>query len=131
MTEQQTITEFIAARLDEDEATARAAHDLMDEPWKVYPEGPEEENYSGGYRVSNGGTIAGWVEEAKAVHIARHDPARVLREVEAKRAILENSIIVMDKYAGGMYLDFVRETLRHLAAAYSDHPDYNPEWSTE
>lgn len=127
-----SIVDFLNARLAEDQAAAEAARDLMDEPWKVIPEGPEEENYSGEYRISDGVTVAGRVEEAKALHIARHDPARVLREVAAKRAIIEQ------------YEGYVKERMRlmngwpnleippfmlALAAVYSNHPDYRKEWA--
>jgi hypothetical protein len=64
-----------------------------------------------------------WARERD--HIVRHDPARVLREIEAKRRIV-------DRYA------WLREhgdagdaawVLPLLAAAYADHPDYRPEWA--
>lgn len=56
---------FVAARLDEDEAAARAAV-----------------NFSYG--------VPDWCDDGDpdGVHIARHDPARVLREVEASRKLL-------------------------------------------
>lgn len=139
-----SIVDFLNARLAEDEAAAQAARDLMDEPWKIIPEGPEEENYGGEFRVSNGVTIAGRVEEAKAVHIARYDPARVLREVTAKRAILEDHRIVKadvdteDFDFGCERCYFNRDegvagcgycpTLKALAAIYSDHESYREEW---
>ncbi|SIO86469.1 hypothetical protein BQ8420_12160 [Nocardiopsis sp. JB363] len=65
--------------------------------------------------------------------MARHLPDRVLREFEGKRAILRE------------YTDYVtgweeeREApdgvgalqivIRHLAAVYSAHPDYDREWA--
>jgi hypothetical protein len=73
-----------------------------------------------------------------AVQIARHDPARVCREVRAKRRILDQAEYVLqeaDKSAGtpaarvgegrAGVIDFV---LRGLALPYADHPDYRPEW---
>lgn len=76
---------------------------------------------------------------SQAEHIVRHDPARVLREVVAKRAILA-------EYPAGFSLDanyvVVRiggrdmsarppsaVFVRALASAYSDHPDYQKEWA--
>lgn len=52
-------------------------------------------------------------------HIARHDPARVLAECEAKRRI--------------MTMDFERygeqvELLYMLALPYAGHPDYEEAW---
>ena len=51
-----------------------------------------------------------------AGHIARHDPARVLAECDAKRRIVERR----------NHLD--GPTLRALAAVYADHPDWREEW---
>jgi hypothetical protein len=74
--------------------------------------------------------------EAIAAHVAMHDPARVLREVEAKRAIMEQHPEGEDGWCGDqMALTGCKwerwpcPTLRHLAAAYSDHPDYREEWA--
>src|ERR1039457_110053 len=70
-------------------------------------------------------------------HIVRHDPVRVLREVEAKQNILaryEDCLTRQEDqdypYAPAAeqareYEDFV---LPNLAASYSDHPDYDPDW---
>jgi hypothetical protein len=80
------------------------------------------------------------VRPQDARHIARHDPARVLREVEAKRVILAGHRpdererywcgrcrIVRDDniWVGPAY---PCSTLLALAAVYSDHPDYRAEW---
>ena len=57
-------------------------------------------------------------------------PARVLREIEAKRAILGEYVAVrrlqeLTDTEQDYYRDWV---LCHLAAAWSDHPDYREEW---
>jgi hypothetical protein len=110
---------FLAARLDEDEAAARAALSQSAEEgtaWWFDDVGPET---------------------PREFHVARHDPARVLREVEARREIL-------NRYARGLAGDLpewkagrelieaglaiLRAVLRDLAAVYSDHPDYRAEW---
>jgi hypothetical protein len=132
-----SIVDFLNARLKADQDAAEAARDLMDEPWKIFPEGPEEENYSGGYRISSGVTIAGHVEEAKAAHIARHDPARVLREVTAKRAIIEMAAYRLTA-AEELEAKGVESTgelrapaeylLSTLAAIYSNHAEFREEW---
>lgn len=66
-----------------------------------------------------------------ADHIARWDPDRVLREVAAKRAIVDahahaHECIELsgsgDSSAGPCFV------LRALAAVYADHPHYNPDW---
>lgn len=58
-------------------------------------------------------------EIAYAVHIARHDPARILAECEAKRAI-----VAYDHVDLATYIDMTRL----LALPYADHPDYREEW---
>lgn len=73
-----------------------------------------------------------------AQHIARHDPARVLADVEAKRALVDywsrafQNPIDADKFPGHDW-DLVRGaarwTLRHLATPYASHPDYQAYWA--
>jgi hypothetical protein len=79
-------------------------------------------------------------------HITRHDPARVLREVTAKRAILEDHRIKPttwrepdDEAFGCERCHFDRDegvygfgycpTLKALATVYSDHESYREEWA--
>lgn len=50
-------------------------------------------------------------------------PAHVLREVEAKRLILE--LHAKSEFCERIALDDVVDL---LALPYSDHPDYQPEW---
>ncbi|MER7131231.1 DUF6221 family protein [Streptosporangium saharense] len=84
-----------------------------------------------------------------AGHIILHDPARVLREVEAKRRIMglhqegvDNDLPddeEPDPAAGdtrcmvcaavGEPPYYPCQTLRILAHPYADHPDYQPEWA--
>lgn len=81
------------------------------------------------------------VPAAVGGHIVRHDPARVLAEVEAKRQILEahepwtaeNGDVIcgrcgrehIDGRPGGHY---PCQTLRLLALPHAGHPDYPQEW---
>ncbi|MGW8485361.1 DUF6221 family protein [Streptomyces sp. NPDC055886] len=53
-----------------------------------------------------------------AQHVALYDPARVLREIEAKRRILAS-------HARGSW---PCHHLRDLASPYTDHPDF-PTWA--
>jgi len=118
------LVRFLRAQLDEDESVARAAAGRLsgDDEW---------------------------------VHIARWDPARVLREVEAKRRIVDghryeiSSETAYDDYddVSDSYRRVVHHTvtcaicgwasddrtsgcmtLRLLALAHADHPDYRLEW---
>ncbi len=96
---------FLGARLDEDEAIARATMRWSGPPWAEV--GREE-------RIP------------ERAHIARHDPARVLREVAAKRAIWA-ACISADGDRGpsnDLEAQALAWLILQLAAVYSDHPDY-------
>jgi hypothetical protein len=112
------ITEFVLARIAEDEAAAQAA--LGQAP-------------SSGLRDFDEGHDAGLA--------ARWSPARVLAECTAKRTIVEafeelgqfltrasdggtedTAAGVRDMFAGLMI------AVQAHAGAYADHPDYRPEW---
>jgi hypothetical protein len=68
-----------------------------------------------------------------ADHVAEHDPARVLREIEAKRQIVERyeELCAASKEDGLIgdvteeYQDFL---LRLLALPYADRPGFREEW---
>jgi hypothetical protein len=79
-----TIIEFLSARLDEDEAVARAA---SPGPWHTNAEAHEVLAVDD-ITVAEGFALSGPQTRATTEHIARHDPARVLAEVEAKRKII-------------------------------------------
>ncbi|GLY87512.1 DUF6221 family protein [Actinoallomurus iriomotensis] len=67
------------------------------------------------------------VDNWTADHIARHDPARVTSEIEAKRRILE----LFDASRGGREQGrpgWAEDVLRLLALPYAEHPDYRAEW---
>jgi hypothetical protein len=136
---------FATARLDEDEAALRAVEDNS-EPW-CGQWAPDEANFA--LRTRNGWSLARAVTVEEGfppgvlAHIVRHDPARALREVEAKRAILaEHRWDDMgwctrcqtplpdaredeEKFAP---VDWPCPTVRITFAVYSDHPDYQQEW---
>lgn len=66
----------------------------------------------------------GSVEEmdaAAAAHIVRHDPARVLREVEAKRRMIAECEATIRQ---GLSMGLAETMLAMLAEPYQDHPDY-------
>lgn len=71
------------------------------------------------------------VRTGDAGHIVRHDPARVLREVEAKRWIVgehrPDGADPCDAHDASMRSSPC-ETLRWLALPYSDRPGYQEEW---
>ncbi len=59
------------------------------------------------------------MDASAAGHIVRHDPARVLADVAAKRRILAEL-----EGPFGLDLEALNAVVRHLATAYADHPDY-------
>lgn len=136
-----TIVEFLTARLDEEEASAQAVVDIGGlGDWEDLPVAELD-----GRRALTGGSFIFAVMDpvpegpACADHIARHDPARVLRETTAKRAILalhepngdycSTCLESESDLYGAEYEEAPCLNVRHLAAVYSDHPDYDPEWS--
>jgi hypothetical protein len=118
MAEDADLVAFLNARLAEDEEAARRA---TDGPW--HQAGMSVRGRGRAYGTGKEDVILvirhTWPQEA--AHICRHDPARVLREVAAKRAILSSYTAAPD-WVG-------REDVGHLAAVYSDHPDYREEWA--
>lgn len=68
-------------------------------------------------------------------HAAAHDPARVLREIDAKRKIVQllaETIEAGENYKGPDYYDGVNaceRTLELLALPYADRPGYRAEWA--
>ncbi|MCX5598422.1 DUF6221 family protein [Streptomyces phaeochromogenes] len=129
---------WLGEQLDEDERIARAAadyddgaaHDVVGPPgtWSCLDEaqwfGPQ-------YR---GGVIAPRIGQVNApelgAHTARHDPARVLREIEAKRDLVRFATGIHDHhetFTTGVAAR-LEKTLRLYALAYADRPGYREEW---
>lgn len=109
-----TIEQFITARLDEDEAIA-----------KVIPHGEWRNVIELGADLvldSDNDMVTVTDDLRVNPHIARYDPARVLREIAAKRKAL-------DRY---LYDDDVVmwPVVCAIASVWSDHPDYQQEWAS-
>lgn len=110
-----TIEEFLKARIDEDEATVVAA--------------------------AGSSWVTVIIDRSTSKHVVIHDPARILREVAAKRAIIEaadeatgyDMSVDLDRRVGSRNMvdePYVGDViLRALAAVHSDHPDYRTEWA--
>lgn len=132
------LADFLTARCDEDEQAAKSAlrGDVIE--WVVerlagYDRLLEMYEYDDGTQDSD--AIAFFGADQLADHIARHDPARVLREVEAKRLIIDEHpsrgrINVECKTCSGDHWgeDYPCPTLRLLALPYADHPDFRDAW---
>lgn len=115
------IVEFLEARIVEDEWVAKS-------------------------RLKDQSDVFSWPHEDGQTlspdldHSRRHGPARVLREVAAKRELLElhydGNPGPGDVHYCGTCHDYYKhdaedwpcETVRVLASAYSDHPDFDEEW---
>jgi hypothetical protein len=91
---------FLRARLAEDEAEARETSDADAEFWSDV--------------------------KGDGAYFDRFAPARVLREVEAKRAILDDC---ERDLADDACDESARWRVRVLAAVYRDHPGYDPAWA--
>jgi hypothetical protein len=146
---------FLRERLDEDERIARPAtpgptpgpwryslgkqwHAPEDLPTQANP----EEFVAAGHRddpvcVAVTGPAGDPQSIADALHIARHDPARVLAGVESTRQLLqwyekpEESAALTDsfnRFNTSIQRSVLAQVFRHLAQAYADHPDYREEW---
>jgi hypothetical protein len=135
------LADFLRARLDEDEAVAQATgakseRELSLGRWTQVDMTVRSE--AGHLVVKHS-----WPQEI--AHIVRHDPARVLADVAAKRAIVDEHALldpppepdddwplVCRRCEDRRRHDAMRwpcPTLRHLAAVYADHPDYDQEWA--
>lgn len=142
------LAEFLTARWDEEEAVARAA---TPGPWKWtgdYPQGtcphltewsdhgPDLESTGASVTFASGEaapalviTSSGYdasgltIEDANADHIAYHDPAHVLADIAAKRAVLGLRAAPMELVewtpdCGG---DWVLSSDRYFANYWPDH----------
>ncbi|MFJ6578385.1 DUF6221 family protein [Streptomyces sp. NPDC091368] len=108
---------FLRSRLDEDAVIARAADAAI----------------GGNAEADVPLIVHDNAHEAVAIHISRHDPARVLAEVDAKRLLLAEYADVVGnesadyEWAGG-WANGLGKAVALLALPYADHPDYLDTW---
>jgi hypothetical protein len=122
---------FLRARLNTDEADARAAFGPHND------DGPEWTEVSSG-ALSTGYELHGIGDSAITRHMERWDPKRVLAEVDAKRRILKvhfrrRSYDWDEPGVKGFECAqccdrYPCQTLRLLALPEAGHPDYLPRW---
>ncbi|MFC9821392.1 DUF6221 family protein [Streptomyces erythrochromogenes] len=140
------LVQFLRARLDEDEQTARAAAALCG----CHPEAPSWEFHDGDGEDDGRIHVVGdphpvqlgkrrrlarrWNRSYDglfaAKHIARHDPSRVLAEVDAKRQAIDACETFLHDSEDGTD-PCAATVLCALALPYADHPDYRQEWSRD
>lgn len=129
-----TLTEFLLARIAEDEAVAHRFDTTAYREWTYRPYGDR----LGGECVPMGGQVSisedwhdtGYVGVSD--HIARHDPARVLAECAAKRAV----VLTLTAWEPDSAPPPRVETAEHdawrmltaLAQPHADHPDFDEAW---
>lgn len=135
---QDDLIAFIRARLDEDEADA-LRWPVRQRSWAAcgnrtlrYHNGRDEHVSA----VEVRGNLLDWWEriyikrdlDGLAGHVARHDPARALAEVKAKRTIVAACEWQLEHQNQGIRVPALL-TLHQLATVYCDHPDYRQEWA--
>lgn len=114
--------DFVKERLDEWEPAARYAG-----PGQWQRDGINSVEDSDGRLVVYGDGPA--PSGAQVDHMVLHDPARVLAQVAAMRAIVDLHPEMLGFCQGCASERFPCRTLRHLTAIWSDHPEYDPSWS--
>lgn len=120
---------WLRAQLDEDERVAQAVEDRS-EPW------PGQWQNDDGYalRTRNGWVLAHNQGKPYAPglvdHIARHDPARALAEVDAKRKILDlhKPVAITGNVCCADANRYPCHTVRLLAQPYAGRPGWREEW---
>jgi hypothetical protein len=122
---------WLRTQLDEDEARAMAA---PRGPWSVQVSGSIVDADGGRVIPSVGGALDGravrWPEGPVVEHVVGHDPARVLREIDAKREVVRLAERAHD-YAPTFTSGFaaaLEGVLRMYAVAYADRPGFREEW---
>lgn len=125
MSNVDALAAFLNARLDEDERAARAA---SPGPWSANAE-HDEVHGDDGIPVADGFALSNRQLRATVDHIVRHDPVRVLRDVEAKRRMLDWLHRTRDwAIENNLWSYDETEPLLLIALPYADHPDFDPAW---
>lgn len=147
------LVQWLRAQLDEDERIARAAAQDTGPDWY----------YNDGFVFSRRGALPqelversefiaafplqDFLEQGRGEHVAHHDPARALREIDAKRQLVKlHGRATLRAGGGAQYYDTATvcrscepdhqfpelswpcPTLRLLALPYADRPGYREEW---
>ena len=132
------LVQWLRVMLDDDEQTARNAMEYGSGKWTfVDTQGGDHKVVdSGGYTITGHYDVDAqpWFAEP---HIAEWDPARVLREIEAKRALLNTyteGVARLDATGLGAdmrdvgYSEGLEGAIRVIAVAYVDRQGFRPEW---
>jgi hypothetical protein len=125
------IAAFYAARLDEEEAAAKAMVAAFEgvADWVIRENGGEFDFTVTAGQLATEAVADMWREDA-AAWIARHDPARALRKVRAGRKLILRYRVAM----GVREEDFdptvtaLVGQMRDEVTVWDDHPDYQELW---
>ncbi|MEV0556247.1 DUF6221 family protein [Streptomyces sp. NPDC050597] len=112
---------WLGEQFDEDERVARAV--TTPGTWRVG-------SSHGGSTVEGEGWTVDNADALDGAHIATHDPARVLLEIDAKRDLLRFAEGIHDHhetFTTGIAAR-LEKTLRLYALAYAARPGYRGEW---
>ena len=118
-----TLVEFLEARLTEDELMASAAID-GDAEWHVLYAYRDIKDVDGHYVVLADGEYPTF---GQAAHIARHNPARVLRQCEAARFVIAE-FLRLEAIGDPSGSRVAEVALKQLASVHSDHVDFDQAW---
>lgn len=142
------IIEFIRARLDEDAGLVETIREGRC-PTPTWVSEPNERGSWPILREIDDSTPIGYIADGRweVQHVVRHDPARVLRGVEAKRQLVDmhapdGLVDLVSLYSWCTHCgrplnvnepcaDLDPWPCRHIrlvASEWSDHPDYRAEW---
>ncbi len=127
-----SLTEFLLAQLAVDEATALAAAESVAPEWTVQYVEFEGSSFHGDGQIAK--AFPGAEQFPEQIHASRHDPARVLADVKAKRAIIEihewsatNLNARADMTTQGEWLASL-DTLMALAQPYRGNEGWQEAW---
>jgi hypothetical protein len=126
----EDLLQFLRYRLDEDQAAALAADgDAIEATPSLWD--TKYLTLRGNHEDRHTTELPGGLAD----HIARNDPMRVLRDIEARRALLnrfeELAIVGKEQghvLGGDVGEEYLYVVLPTLALPYADHPDYRAEW---
>jgi uncharacterized protein DUF6221 len=118
------LLQWLRAQLDEDERIARGADPG---PWGSSSLGRHDQAAIRTGAPTSLIQFDGSRAAANGLHVARHDPARVLREIDAKRRMLDECERAVDYDSRGM-LSMAEDFLRLLAIPFADRPGFREEW---
>ena len=142
------LADFLRARYGEDEAAARAAASVAGPDWTWRTDVTLNDETTDYVTTPDGVVLMdtmGGIED-NAPHVARHDPARVLRETGTRRHRLARYLAQAgyglpegvadgrdpyEKECDAAVKDALKIEVLEDAAIWRDHPDYDPAWAPD